>query len=97
MCAHKYIGKTERILAHRIKKHNSKNKSIELAYQSHKKENQTHIIDASVIEIIDKADNNFKLMLKEMLHINKLKPIFKSLTMLCAHYYNTPTSLNIHI
>jgi hypothetical protein len=53
MCAHIYFEKTERILAHRIKEHNSKNKSIELAYQSHKKENQTHIIDASVIEIIN--------------------------------------------
>ncbi len=53
MCAHLYIEKTERILAHRIKEHNSKKKSIESAYQSHKKENQTHIIDASVIEIIN--------------------------------------------
>ena len=54
-CNEIYIGKTERILAHRIKEHNSKNKSIESAIQSHKKENPTHIIDASVIEIIDKA------------------------------------------
>jgi hypothetical protein len=67
-----------RTLAHRIKEHNSKNKSIESAIQSHKKENPTHIIDASVIEIIDKADNNFKLMLKEMLHINKLKPMLNT-------------------
>jgi len=77
-CNEIYIGKTERILAHRIKEHNSKNKSIESAIQSHKKENPTHIIDASVIEIIDKADNNFKLMLKEMLHINKLKPMLNT-------------------
>ena len=54
-------------------KHNGKNEKIESAIQSHKKENPTHIVDALVIEIIDKADNNFKLMLKEMLHINKLK------------------------
>ncbi len=67
-----------RTLAHRIKEHNSKNKSIESAIQSQKKENPTHIIDASVIEIIDKADNNFKLMLKEMLHINKLKPMLNT-------------------
>ncbi len=31
-----------------------------------------------MIEIIDKADNNFKLMLKEMLHINKLKPMLNT-------------------
>ena len=30
-CNEIYIGKTERILAHRIKEHNSKNKSIESA------------------------------------------------------------------
>ena len=77
-CNEIYIGKTERILAHRIKEHNSKNKNIESAIQSHKKENPTHTIDASMIEIIDKADNNFKLMLKEMLHINKLKPMLNT-------------------
>ncbi len=38
-----YIGKTERILAHRIKEHNSKNKSIKSAIQSHKKKkSNTH-------------------------------------------------------
>jgi len=73
-----YIGKTERILAHRINEHNSKNKNIESAIQSHKKENPIHIIDASVIQIIDKADNNFKLMLKEMLHIIKIKPMLST-------------------
>jgi hypothetical protein len=32
-----------------------------------------------MIEIIDKADNNFKLILKEMLHIiNKLKPMLNT-------------------
>jgi hypothetical protein len=31
-----------------------------------------------MIEIIDKADNNFKLMLKEMLHNNKLKPMLNT-------------------
>ena len=37
-------------------------------------EHPDHIIDANNIEIIDRADTNFKLMLKEMLHINKQKP-----------------------
>ena len=32
------------------------------------------MIDANNIDIIDRTDTNFKLMLKEMLHINKLKP-----------------------
>ena len=60
-CNEIYIGKTGRILAHRIKEHNSKNKNIESAIQSHKKENPMHTKDASMIEIIDKADKNFKL------------------------------------
>ena len=72
-CNEIYIGKTERILARRIKEHNGKNS--ESAIRCHKEENPRHIIDASDIEIIDKADNNFKLMIKEMLHINKMKPM----------------------
>ena len=70
-CGQEYIGKTERILAHRIKEHN--NPKSESAIQTHKKENPTHQINASNIEILDKADNNFKLMLKELLHINTHK------------------------
>ena len=50
------------------------NPKSESAIQTHKKENPTHQINASNIEILDKADNNFKLMLKEMLHINTHKP-----------------------
>jgi hypothetical protein len=73
-CKECYIGKTERILTHRIKEHNSEKSKIMSAIQVHKKERPNHIIDAQNIEIIDKADTNFKLMLKEMLHINKLKP-----------------------
>ena len=71
-CNQSYIGKTVRILAHRIKEHNNPNS--ESAIQTHKRENPTHKIDASNVEILDRADNNFKLMLKEMLHINTLKP-----------------------
>ena len=75
-CNEIYIGKTERILARRIKEHNGKNS--ESAIRCHKEENPGHIIDASDIEIIDKADNNFKLMIKEMLHINKMKPMLNT-------------------
>ena len=71
-CNQSYIGKTERILEHRIKEHNNPNKDS--AIQTHKKENPTHRINAENVEIIDRADNNFKLMVKEMLQINKLKP-----------------------
>ena len=71
-CNQFYIGKCSRILHHRIMEHN--NEKCDSAIQAHIKMNPTHNIDANNIEIIDKADNNFKLMLKEMLHINKQKP-----------------------
>ena len=37
-----------------------------------------HEIDASDIEIIDKADKNFKLIIKEMLRINKMKSMLNT-------------------
>ena len=89
-CGAEYIGKTERILAHRIKEHN--NAKSDSAIQMHKKEHPTHEIDATNSEILDKADNNFKLMLKEMLHINKLKPLLN--TQHAAKYKNDSTKFN---
>jgi hypothetical protein len=74
-CNESCIGKTERILAS-IKENNGKKN--ESAIRIHKEEHSGHEIDASDIEIIDKADNNFKLMIKEMLHINKLKPMLNT-------------------
>ena len=70
-CGKEYIGKTERILAHRISEHNKKDDS---AIQQHLKDNPTHIINAENAKIIDSADNNRKLMLKEAFRINKHKP-----------------------
>jgi len=89
-CGAEYIGKTERILAHRIKEHN--NAKSDSAIQMHKKEHPTHEIDATNSEILDRADNNFKLMLKEMLHINKLKPVLN--TQHAAKYKNDNTKFN---
>jgi predicted GIY-YIG superfamily endonuclease len=66
----KYIGKTERILSHRIKEHQ---KSESSACLRHSKETK-HTIDYDNIEIIDKADSDLKLRIKELLHIQKQKP-----------------------
>jgi hypothetical protein len=74
-CNASYIGKTERILSHRIKEHKNSNAKEQSAVQIHKKENPTHSIDFDNIEILDKADSDYKLKMKEMLHINQLKPI----------------------
>ena len=67
-----YIGKTKRILIHRIKEH--ANDSKDSAIQTHRKEFPTHDIDPYNIEIIDRADTNYKVELKEALHINTKKP-----------------------
>ena len=86
-CNQFYIGKTERILAHRIKEHNNPNS--ESAIQTHRRENPTHKIDATNVEILDRADNNFKLMLKEMLHINKRKRNISRHTQLKQYIFNS--------
>jgi hypothetical protein len=69
-CDETYIGKTERILAHRIKEHKTHDAS---AIKQHLNSNPGHEINWNA-EIIDTADNDFKLQLKEMLHITTAKP-----------------------
>jgi len=71
-CKQTYIGKSKRILIHRIKEHD--NESKDSAIQTHRKEFPTHHIDPYNIEIIDRADSNYKIELKEALHINTQKP-----------------------
>jgi hypothetical protein len=44
----------------------------------HKEEFPEHQINALDFEVIDRADTKTKLMLKEMLHINKSKPILNT-------------------
>ncbi len=46
-----YIGKTERILAHRIKEHLNLKKDS--AIQTHLQENPTHVFDPENIEILE--------------------------------------------
>jgi hypothetical protein len=75
-CGAQYIGITERITFHRMKAHNSKKSGKkETAIQMHKEGFPNHHINALDLEVIDRADTKNKLMLKEMLHINKSKPI----------------------
>jgi hypothetical protein len=81
-CNQQYIGKTIRFLKTRVKEHN--NPKGESAIQAHKKEFPGHDIDATTIEVIDRADTNLKLMVKEMLHINHSRPALN--TQHAAHY-----------
>jgi len=62
-----HIGKTERILAHRINEHLKPNKDSAI-----------HVFDPENIEILDKATSNFKIRLKEELHIITHKPELNS-------------------
>jgi len=71
-CNAEYIGKTERILAHRLKEHANDTKS---ACHQHITEHPDHQMDYSGIEVIDRASSDFKLKMKELLHILKSKPV----------------------
>ena len=70
VCKQFYIGKCKRILQHRISEHNDGEES---AIKSHKKATK-HKINAKDIKILDRADSDYKLKLKEAMYINKLKP-----------------------
>ena len=75
-CKQTYIGKTERILAHRIKEHLNPKKDS--AIQTHLQENPTDVFAPENIEILDKATSNFKIRLKEEFHIITHKPELNS-------------------
>ncbi len=61
----------KRILIHWIKEHD--NEAKDSAIQTHRKEFPTHTINPYNIEIIVQADTNYKVELKEALHINTKK------------------------
>ena len=69
-CGMSYIGKTERSFSVRLKEHRT-GKSSNVHTHMIK---EGHQIDWEGARIIDVASNNKKLLLKEMLHINKYKP-----------------------
>ena len=74
-CKDFYIGKTARCLIRRIVEHKKGigKGDYQSAFFKHALE-KGHTIDYEGIEILDKASSDHKLLLKEMLHINKLKP-----------------------
>ena len=74
-CNATYIGKTKRHLITRIDEHKKGkggDKNISVVYK-HQTENN-HNIDFENVEILDVARSDYKLKLKEMLYIEKLKP-----------------------
>ncbi len=74
-CRAEYVGKTERILHYRIKEHRSDAKSNNSACKEHERSHRGHIMDYDEIKILDSADNNKKLVIKELLHILRREPI----------------------
>ena len=70
-CNTEYIGKTERILIHRLNEHAKSSKSA--CYQ-HTVDNHGHVMDYENVKVIDRASSDFKLRMKELLHILKEKP-----------------------
>ena len=70
-CDAEYIGKTERLLGYRIKEHQTKPES---ACKQHEKQYVGHQIDYGRVTILDTADTDHKLRIKELLHILKRGP-----------------------
>lgn len=80
-CGDEYIGKTERSLHYRMKEHQHVPKKssgdqtkTSSACQRHLASFPSHRIDFSNVKILDTADSNHKLVIKELLHILKRKP-----------------------
>lgn len=70
-CDASYIGKTERILRHRIREHRIDKNS---ACHQHTQNNPGHEMAYDKVEVLDSADSNQKLLYKELLHIVHHKP-----------------------
>jgi hypothetical protein len=68
-CDAQYIGKTERILSYRIEEHRKGGS----ACGQHEKETG-HKMDFDNVEVIDRAASDFRLRIKELMHIIKLEP-----------------------
>ena len=67
-CNVDYIGKTERILVHRLKEHQKKKQTTnKSACYEHIEENPTHEMDYENIQVFDRASSIFKLRMKELL------------------------------
>ena len=69
-CSADYIGKTKRTLAYRIREHSRMTTSN--VYKHHL--DTGHHIDYDGVKIIDRADNDRKLQIKEILHIDRRNP-----------------------
>jgi len=62
-CDADYIGKTKRILVHRLKEHDKGETS---ACKRHLHEHPGHHMDFQNVQIIDQASNDMKLKIKEL-------------------------------
>jgi hypothetical protein len=69
-CEASYIGKTARILHLRIEEHRKSPSSCLFQHQLE----TNHTIDFDGTRVLDRADTDRKLQVKEVLYIDKLKP-----------------------
>jgi len=74
-CGLEYIGKTERILIHRLKEHaNCNTSSCKQHVDANQHKDPKCFIDVNQVEIVDVADTERKLCYKELLHILSRNP-----------------------
>ena len=85
-CGEFYVGKTSRCICRRVFEHKRGTGTGEYKSSLLKHATNTgHTMDYDNIEILDEASSDHKLLLKEMLHINKLNPQFNiQKSLLCS-------------
>jgi hypothetical protein len=69
-CEANYVGKTSRMLTYRLEEHKKSKNSALLQHHLTTK----HTIDYDGVEILDRANTDRKLQIKELLHIDQMKP-----------------------
>jgi len=84
-CQREYIGKTKHRLCTRMNQHKS---NISSSCRLHELEHPGHVIDYDNVQVIDSASNDFKLQIKELLHILKRDPDLNK-------QYNSQSSVEI--
>ena len=80
-----YIGKTKHRLCTKMNQHKS---NISSSCHLHELEHPGHMIDYDNVQVIDSASNDFKLQMKELLHILKRDPDLNK-------QYNSQSSFDI--
>ena len=88
-CAASYVGQTTRHCSERFKEHLTSDKKSHIFKHLQSNDNCKQINNESSFKIIDKANTEFTLKIKEAIHIQWLKPTLNT------QKYHVKLTLNI--